>query len=235
MIEELANKIRISAQAKILKREEKEFKSISTSPIALSKTTNKVIAIGASTGGTEAIKSILAKLPASTPGIVIVQHMPPKFTTSFAERLNELCQMEVKEAKNEDSVILGRALIAPGGYHMLLKRSGAKYYVIVKDGPPVHHQKPSVDVLFKSVAKCAGSNAIGIILTGMGRDGAEGLLKMKEAGAYTIAQDEKSCVVFGMPKEAIALDAADYVVSLDRISKKIIELAENKIGATVKK
>ena len=224
MIEELANKIRISAQAKILKREEKEFKSISTSSIALSKTTNKVIAIGASTGGTEAIKSILAKLPAATPGIVIVQHMPPKFTTSFAERLNELCQMEVKEAKNEDSVILGRALIAPGGYHMLLKRSGAKYYVIVKDGPPVHHQKPSVDVLFKSVAKCAGSNAIGVILTGMGRDGAEGLLKMKEAGAYTIAQDEKSCVVFGMPKEAIKLNAVCKVLPLSLIPEEILRV-----------
>lgn len=190
----------------------------------LSETTQKVIAIGASTGGTEAIKELLRELPMNTPGILIVQHMPPHFTTAFAERLNQLASMEVREARDGDSVLDGRALIAPGNFHMLLRRSGSKYYVSIKDGPFVHHQRPAVDVLFNSVAQSAGANAIGVIMTGMGADGAQGMLKMKEAGAKTIAQDEASCVVFGMPKEAIRLGGVDRVIPLDRIPQEIIQL-----------
>ncbi|MEW6667455.1 MAG: chemotaxis response regulator protein-glutamate methylesterase [Thermodesulfobacteriota bacterium] len=191
---------------------------------ALSATTNKIIAIGASTGGTEAIKAVLAGMPPNSPGILVVQHMPAKFTTSFAERLDSLCCVNVKEAEDGDSVVNGRALIAPGNYHMILRRSGARYYVQVKTGPTVHHQRPSVDVLFKSVADYAGSNAVGVIMTGMGADGADGLLKMREAGARTIAQDEQSCVVFGMPKEAIKLGAAEKVVSLQHIAKTSLDM-----------
>ena len=192
--------------------------------LSLPKTSNKIVAIGASTGGTQAIEEILSGLPPSFPGIVIVQHMPEHFTRSFAERLNKYCAIEVKEAENNDAVIPGRALIAPGNYHMILKKSGAYYYVKIKSGPLVSRHRPSVDVLFKSVAKFAGKNAIGIILTGMGNDGAKGIMLMKEKGAITIAQNEKSCVVFGMPKEAIALGCIDYVLPLDKISEKVIEL-----------
>lgn len=191
---------------------------------SLATTTNKLIAIGASTGGTEAIKKVLTLLPVNTPGIVVVQHMPAQFTTSFAKRLDELCQMNVKEAQDGDSVTNGQVLLAPGNYHMLLKRSGARYYVQVKKGPLVHHQRPAADVLFKSVAKYAGANALGIILTGMGKDGAAGLLSMKKAGAVNIAQDEKSCVVFGMPKEAINLGAAEYVTDINKIARKAISI-----------
>jgi two-component system, chemotaxis family, protein-glutamate methylesterase/glutaminase len=187
----------------------------------LAQTTDKIIAIGASTGGTEAIKEILVRLPQNTPGLVIVQHMPPKFTSAFAERLNQQCALEVKEAQDGDSVVTGRALIAPGNYHMLLKRSGARYFVQVKTGPPVHHQRPSVDVLFNSAALSGGANVIGVILTGMGADGAEGLLAMKERGSYTIAQDEASCVVFGMPKEAIKRGATQKVLPLTRIPEEL--------------
>ncbi|MFH1076861.1 MAG: chemotaxis response regulator protein-glutamate methylesterase [Pseudomonadota bacterium] len=188
---------------------------------ALQQTTNKVIAIGASTGGTEALKRVLVKLPPTFPGVVIVQHMPPKFTTVFAQRLDSLCQISVKEAEDGDTVIPGKALLAPGNYHMLLKRSGARYYVTIKDGPMVCYQRPSVDVLFNSVAEYAGNNVVGVILTGMGADGAQGMLKMKQAGAATIAQDEKSCVVFGMPKEAIKLGVVDKVVSIEQIAQEI--------------
>ncbi len=191
---------------------------------ALSETTNKVIAIGASTGGTEALKVVLTAMPPNAPGILVVQHMPAKFTASFAERLNELSAITVKEAKDGDSLINGMALIAPGNYHMLLKRSGARYYVQVKNGPLVNHQRPAVDVLFHSVANYAGSNAVGVIMTGMGADGALGLLKMKEAGARTVAQDEKSCIVFGMPQEAIKLGAAEQVVSLENVAKVTLDL-----------
>jgi len=190
----------------------------------LTETTQKLIAIGASTGGTEALKEVLIRLPQNTPGVLIVQHMPAQFTKAFAERLNGLCQIEVKEAKDGDSVLNGQALIAPGNYHMVLRRSGARYYVNVKDGPMVHHQRPAVDVLFHSVAQYAGSNAIGVLLTGMGSDGAKGILKMKEAGARTIAQDEESCIVFGMPKEAIKLNAIDRVIPLGKISEGIIQM-----------
>jgi two-component system chemotaxis response regulator CheB len=193
-------------------------------PKALSTTTNKIIAIGASTGGTEALKTILRSMPPNAPGILVVQHMPAKFTTSFAERLDTLCEMNVKEAEDGDGVINGRVLLAPGNYHMLLKRSGARYFVQVKDGPMVHHQRPSVDVLFKSVADYAGENALGVILTGMGADGAAGLLKMRQGGARTIAQDEQSCVVFGMPKEAIKMGAAEAIIPLHGIAQKALQM-----------
>jgi len=189
------------------------------------KTTDIVVAVGASTGGTEALLKFLQELPPNSPGIVIVQHMPEMFTKSFAERLNEVCKITVKEAANGDSVISGRALIAPGNYHTLLKRSGARYYVEVKDGPFVNRHRPSVDVLFRSTAKYAGSNSIGIIMTGMGDDGAKGLLEMKEAGAKTIAQDEESSVVFGMPKEAIKINAADVILPLEKIAPHLIKIA----------
>lgn len=189
---------------------------------ALTETTQKVIAIGASTGGTEALRGVLMNVPENISGILIVQHMPAQFTTAFAERLNRLCPIEVKEAKEGDSVLNGKALIAPGNFHMLLKRVGAKYIVQIKNGPLVHHQRPAVDVLFNSVAQHAGANAIGVILTGMGADGSQGLLKMKEAGAKTIAQDEATCVVFGMPKEAIKIGAVDRVVPIDRIPQEMI-------------
>ena len=188
------------------------------------KTTEMVVAVGASTGGTEALSEFLRALPPDSPGIIVVQHMPEKFTTSFAERLNELCKITVKEAANGDSIIRGRALIAPGNYHTLLKRSGARYYVEIKEGPLVNRHRPSVDVLFRSTAKYAGANSIGIIMTGMGDDGAKGLLEMKQTGAKTIAQDEKSCIVFGMPKEAIKLKAADKVLALDKIAPHVLSI-----------
>jgi len=191
---------------------------------ALAVTTNKIIAIGASTGGTEAIKNVLTRLPQNSPGIVVVQHMPAKFTTSFAERLDEQWQMNVAEAKNGDAVINGQVLIAPGNYHMIFKRSGARYYVEIKNGPLIHYQRPAVDVLFKSVARYAGANALGILLTGMGKDGAQGMLDMKNAGAINIAQDEKSCVVFGMPKEAINIGAVNHVQDINSIADKIISI-----------
>lgn len=182
------------------------------------KTTEIVVAVGASTGGTEALTVFLQSLPADCPGIVIVQHMPELFTKTFSNRLNELCKINVKEAENNDTILRGHALIAPGNKHMLVKRSGAKYFVEVVDGPLVNRHRPSVDVLFRSTAQFAGANAIGIIMTGMGDDGARGLLEMKEAGAMTIAQDEKSCVVFGMPKEAIKLNAVEKILPLDKIA-----------------
>jgi len=196
-------------------------KPSSVAPNPPLKTTNKVIAIGASTGGTEAIKEVLLGLPPNSPGIVIVQHMPPKFTTAFAQRLNQICRLEVKEAQDGDSVLAGRVLIAPGNCHMLLRRSGSRYFAQVKNGPPVHHQRPSVDVLFNSTALSAGGNAIGVLLTGMGADGADGLLAMKERGAYTIAQDEATSVVYGMPKEAVKRGAVHKVLPLSRIPGEI--------------
>jgi len=185
-------------------------------------TTEKVVAIGTSTGGTQALEHVLSSLPRVVAGIVVVQHMPEKFTASFAKRLDSLCAIDVKEAEHGDRVLPGRALIAPGGRHMRVVRSGALYKVEVLDGPPVNRHKPSVDVLFRSVAACAGANAMGIIMTGMGDDGARGLLEMRQAGAPTVAQDEASCVVFGMPREAIKLGAADVVLPLDRIANEII-------------
>lgn len=188
---------------------------------AMAVTTDKLVAIGTSTGGTQALEAVLKKLSRTAPGIVIVQHMPEKFTEAFADRLNKLCEMEVLEAKNGDRVIPGRALVAPGGRHMQVKRSGAQYHVEIIDAPPVNRHRPSVDVLFRSVAKCAGKNALGIIMTGMGDDGALGMRDMHDAGAETIAQDEKTCVVYGMPKEAVKLGAVDKIVPLDVIASLI--------------
>ena len=191
---------------------------------AMAQTTERVVVIGASTGGTEALRVVLEALPADSSGIVIVQHMPEGFTRAFADRLNGLCRINVKEAESGDAVLRGQALIAPGNRHTLLKRSGARYYVEIKDGPLVCRHRPSVDVLFRSTARYAGRNALGIIMTGMGDDGAQGMLEMHNTGAYTIAQDEESCVVFGMPKEAIRLDAVDKVVALDQIVQQIVQL-----------
>ena len=189
---------------------------------AMTRTTERIVALGTSTGGTQALERVLTQLPVVSPGIVIVQHMPPNFTAAFAARLDGLCEINVREAKNNDRVIPGCALVAPGGKHMLLKRSGAQYYVEIKEGPPVNRHCPSVDVLFRSVAACAGANALGVIMTGMGDDGARGLKEMRDAGAHTVAQDEASCVVFGMPKEAIKLEAAERVVGLEGISQLIL-------------
>jgi two-component system, chemotaxis family, protein-glutamate methylesterase/glutaminase len=191
---------------------------------SLAKTTNRILAIGASTGGTMAIEYLLRQMPANAPGTVIVQHMPEKFTKSFADRLNDVCEIEVREAKNNDSIVSGVALVAPGNFHMVVKRSGARYYVEIKHGPPVFHQRPSVEVLFNSVAKYVGANAVGIICTGMGADGATGLLCMRQAGAHTIAQDEATCVVFGMPGEAVKIGAAEYVLPLTHITEHALKL-----------
>ena len=185
-------------------------------------TTEKIVAVGASTGGTEALRIFLEMMPLNSPGIVIVQHMPEHFTKSFAERLNTLCKIEVKEAENNDVVYPGRALIAPGNRHLLLKRQGARYYVETKEGPLVCRHKPSVDVLFRSAARYSGPNTVGVIMTGMGDDGARGMLEMKEAGAYNIAQDEASCVVFGMPNEAIKRGGVDQVLSLEKIAAEVV-------------
>ncbi len=223
---QLADKIRGAAQVRVSVNK----KSVAT-PVkaklrsaALAATTNKIIAIGASTGGTEALKEVLTAMPRSSPGIVVVQHMPANFTKSFAERLDSLCEMHVREAVDGDTVTNGKVLIAPGNFHMLLKRSGARYYVNVKKGPLVHHQRPAADVLFNSVAKYAGVNALGIILTGMGADGAAGMVKMKEAGIKNIAQDEKTCVVFGMPKEAIKQGGVDKIVPLQQIAQTALNM-----------
>jgi len=231
---QLTQMIRGAAEARVVVRTETEA-APSVAPAGggvQMRTTHKILAIGASTGGTRAIEDVLVRLPADTPGTVIVQHMPEHFTSGFARRLNDLCPMEVREAGLNDPIVPGVALIAPGNSHMIVRRSGAKYSAATKDGPPVHHQRPSVDVLFHSVAKQAGTNAVGVILTGMGADGADGLLAMRRAGAHTMAQDEKSCVVFGMPKEAIRLGAAEQIVPLKAMAGRIID-ALSRNGATV--
>jgi two-component system chemotaxis response regulator CheB len=192
---------------------------------AMLETTEKVVVIGASTGGTEALRALLERLPADAPGIVIVQHMPEVFTRAFANRLNDLCKITVKEAESNDTVLRGRALIAPGNLHTLLKRSGARYYVEVKDGPLVCRHRPSVDVLFRSAARYAGANVVGVIMTGMGDDGARGMREMKDAGAYNIAQDEATSVVFGMPNEAIKRQGVDKIVPLPAIADSILSHA----------
>jgi len=227
MKQQLADKIRAAASVRVSRQIDDSAVQGSTVEIssrALKETTNKVIAIGASTGGTEALKKVLCRFPPTIPGVVVVQHMPANFTTAFAARLNDLSAIEVKEAADGDAVLPGRALIAPGNFHMLLRRSGARYYVCVKTGPMVCHQRPAVDVLFKSTAEYAGANAVGIILTGMGSDGARGMLKMREAGARTIGQDEASCVVYGMPKEAVKMGAVEIVAPLDRIAQETINV-----------
>ena len=226
----LARSIRMAASAKIDVDQIKTKIPVNNASLKglLTKTTHKVVAIGASTGGTKAIEAVLRSMPATTPGTVIVQHMPENFTKSFSERLNELCQMEVREAKDNDHVVPGVALVAPGNYHMVLNRNGGVYIVKLKKGPRVHYQRPSVEVLFQSVAKNAGKNAVGVMLTGMGGDGAKGMLAMKQNGAYTMAQDEASCVVFGMPKEVIKLGGADEVVPLQNVPQSIINALKKK-------
>lgn len=219
--EMIAEKIRMAAKARLPQRSasSEPTKIIQHTPILSSE---KLIAIGASTGGTEAIRQVLQPLPATSPALLITQHMPPGFTKSFAERLNKLCQITVKEAEDGERVLPGHAYIAPGARHLELVKSGANYQVRLNDGPPVNRHRPSVDVLFRSVAQYAGRNAVGVILTGMGNDGAAGMLAMHQAGAYTLAQNEASCVVFGMPREAIAMGGVDEVVDLSQVSQRML-------------
>ena len=226
MTDQLVQKIRAVRWAQVKRSDDSLSPAVQRSPtMSISQTTHKIIAIGASTGGTEAIREVLMRFPANAPGTVIVQHMPAHFTTSFAERLNQLCEIEVREAQDGDSVRPGLALIAPGNYHMLLRRSGARYYVEVRDGPLVCLQRPSVDVLFKSTARFAGANAVGAILTGMGSDGAKGLLEMRQAGAWTLAQDEKSSVVYGMPAKAVEFGAVSSQLPLSKIGDALLSAA----------
>ena len=229
--QDLIGKVKAAAIAKVkrdalgVKREAKPltpYSSPLTSGSAMIKTTDTIIAIGASTGGTEAVKDVLQMLPPNTPPILVTQHMPERFTKTWADRMNDLCHIAVKEAQDGDSVLPGHALVAPGGYNMTLVRNGARYTVQINQDPPVNRHRPSVDVTFASVARYAGANAVGVILTGMGGDGAKELLTMKRAGAFTIAQDEASCVVFGMPKEAIKAGAVDKVLPLDDIAGAIL-------------
>lgn len=221
----LANKIRAAAVAQLRRSKPVESPAprIHEHPVTSTFEPGALIALGASTGGTEALKEVLMHLPANSPAIVITQHIPPIFSRAFANRLNELCPMEVKEAADGDLVTAGRALIAPGNFHMLLRKSASGYYVQVKDGPQVCYQRPSVDVMFSSVADVAGSSTVAALLTGMGADGAQGMLKLKRAGAKTIAQDEASCVVFGMPREAIRLGGVDRIVSLGAVAGTILK------------
>jgi two-component system chemotaxis response regulator CheB len=229
----LVDKIRAASKVKQIKRMSPKVDPPKPAQIqAMLATTHKILGIGASTGGTEAIREVLTRLPQNTPGTLIVQHMPEKFTASFAERLDQLCAMEVREARDGDPVVPGLALIAPGNFHMVLRRSGARYYVEVKDGPRVHHQRPAVDVTFHSIARTAGANAVGVVLTGMGADGADGLLAMRQAGAHTLAQDEASSVVYGMPKECAKLGACEQVVPLDLMASKLCEALARKTAAT---
>jgi two-component system chemotaxis response regulator CheB len=229
MAEQLKMKIKAAARVDVKKaRSHSQAAAARPAPKrhSMTRTTEKIVAIGASTGGTEAIREVLQRFPLNCPGTMIVQHMPEMFTKSFAQRLNGLCAPEVREAADGDTVISGQVLIAPGNQHLVLRRSGARYYVRVKHGPFVHHQRPSVEVMFNSVAKYAGANAVGVLLTGMGSDGAEGLKNMLAAGAATVAQDEKTCVVYGMPKVAVELGAAQHVLPIDRIAGKIIQLVQ---------
>jgi two-component system chemotaxis response regulator CheB len=222
--EEIVAKVKAAASARVMSPRAFASTTSSAAPVSYLtqlKATHKVVAIGASTGGTEALKDLLEVLPADFPGIVIVQHMPEKFTAQFARRLDSVCKINVKEATDGDRVLPGHALLAPGGKHMLLVRRGAEYSVKITETEPVNRHRPSVDVLFDSVASQAGNNAVGVILTGMGNDGARGMLAMKNAGAFNVAQDEASCVVFGMPKEAIALGGAHEVHALSKIAPAI--------------
>jgi two-component system chemotaxis response regulator CheB len=233
----LTDAVKSAAQAKVVRIPERKTAEVKIRPKltadsvlspwdgrTVARTKDRVVAIGASTGGTQAIEYVLTALPKESPGIVIVQHMPEKFTQAFAERLNDICEIEVKEAAHGDLVHSGQALIAPGNRHMLLNRRGDEYYVTVNDGPLVSRHRPSVDVLFRSAAKNAGANTLGVIMTGMGDDGAAGMLEMRNAGAKTIAQDEKSCVVFGMPKEAIKRGGAEQVLPLEKIPDVIMKV-----------
>ncbi|HLK19419.1 MAG TPA: chemotaxis response regulator protein-glutamate methylesterase [Bryobacteraceae bacterium] len=223
---DLPHKVRAAAHARLRQVAAEPLVSLKQSvlPAAYAGNPSTIIALGASTGGTEAIREVLMGFPAACPGVVVVQHIPPVFSTAFASRLNDLCRIQVKEATDGDRLTPGLALIAPGNFHMTLAKLGSEYRVAVKHGPRVCYQRPAVDVLFESVAACAGRDAIGALMTGMGADGADGLLKMKRAGAKTIAQDEASCIVFGMPREAIRLGAVDHVVPLKRIANEILAL-----------
>lgn len=224
----IVEKIRAAAKAKVKKPSPLHVTERLSADVVLPSVSNrissteKLIIIGASTGGTEAIKEVLIRMPADCPGILVTQHMPESFTRSFAHRLDSLCKISVKEAEHGDRILPGHAYIAPGHSHLLLDRSGASYVCHLHDGPPVNRHRPSVDVLFRSAANCAGQNAIGVILTGMGKDGAAGMLEMKKAGAYNIAQDEASCVVYGMPKEAFAMGGVDEVVSLLDVAQRVL-------------
>jgi len=220
---ELVEKIRAAASARV-RRLQPAHAVPRAAPLRLRAGTEKLIAIGASTGGTEAIKVVLVPLPPDCPGVVVTQHMPPGFTRSFAHRLNGLCAIRVKEAEDGERILPGHAYIAPGDRHLLVRRSGANYHCALSDEAPVNRHRPSVDVLFRSVAQAAGANAVGIILTGMGRDGAQAMLEMKRAGAFNLAQDEASCVVYGMPREAVAAGAVDEVLPLPAIAPRLLEL-----------
>lgn len=222
----LIEKIKTAARAHVTALKATPHQVHKTESSSLTRTTDVVLAIGASTGGVQALTEVLTHFPADAPGTVVVQHMPAKFTASFAARLNSICHVQVEEAVDGQSVVPGLVLIAPGGKHMVLRRSGARYYVQITDGPEVHHQRPSVEVLFESVAKYAGANAVGAILTGMGADGAKGLLKMRQAGAHTIAQDEASCVVFGMPMEAIKCGGAEKVMPLVSVAPSLLQFSQ---------
>lgn len=231
MSEQLIEKVKAASKVKIFKTPTKNSlcSSHTASPVisALNvKTTNKIVAIGASTGGTEALREVISRFPSNAPPIVIVQHMPQNFTKAFADRLNSICQVEVKEAVDGEYLATGKVLIAPGNKHMEIRRSGINYYVTLIDGPMMFHQRPAVEILFNSVAKYAGKNAIGAILTGMGKDGAQGLLNMRQAGANTIAQDEKSSIVYGMPKEAVDIGAAQVVKPLQSITQTILDFCD---------
>lgn len=224
---ELVDKVKMAMQARVRPLGQSREGVKSNNPVsrtAMLKTTDKVLGIGASTGGTEAIRSVLQQMPADAPPILVTQHMPERFTKAFADRLNSLCEILVKEACDGDSVLPGQALVAPGNYHMELIRSGARYQVRITQGPPVNRHRPSVDVMFHSIAQIAGSNALGVILTGMGADGAQGLLAMRQAGAATVAQDEGTCVVFGMPKEAIKAGAVEKIVPLHHIPSTLFTM-----------
>lgn len=218
--DELIAKVKMAAKAKVQQRVLGKLPRANTT--SLCETTNKILAIGASTGGTEAIKDVLMQLPRNAPGTVVVQHMPANFTANFATRLDSLCAMEVREAKNGDSIVQGVVLIAPGDYHMVVRRSGARYYVEIGSGDKISGHRPSVDVLFNSVSKVVGANAIGVIMTGMGSDGAKGLFEMRKAGGKTIGQDEESCVVYGMPKVAYEMGAVEKQLSLENIAEGIL-------------
>jgi two-component system chemotaxis response regulator CheB len=239
---EIADKLRVAAGARIARRPVARAEPPSTAPrvpgagpvagppplvkpvpVAFSRSsTEKIVAIGSSTGGTEALREVLTGLPADCPAVMITQHMPPGFTRNFADRLNTLCRMHVKEAEHGERVLPGHVYVAPGGHHLAVQRSGANYVVSVDDGPPVNRHRPSVEVLFRSIAQHVGRNAIGVMLTGMGRDGADAMLTMREAGAYNIAQDEASCVVYGMPREAVAVGAVHEILPLQRISAQLL-------------
>lgn len=228
MSEQLIEKVKAAAQVTVSKRSDVGSSSSATAgsaPMAsiAVKTTNKIIAIGASTGGTEALKEVITRLPANSPPVVVVQHMPQNFTKAFADRLNQLSQVQVKEAEDGEYLATGKVLIAPGNRHMEIRRSGINYYVTLFDGPMVFHQRPAVEHLFNSVAQYAGQNAVGAILTGMGKDGAQGLLAMRNAGAATVAQDERTCIVFGMPKEAIDIGAAQVIKPLPAIAQTLLD------------